>query len=364
MKIFFQEKTKVEIPTQQTNYIVGSDLLAKLDGILTKHNMQYSSFLILSDKKAFSLFGDKIITSLQKLGKPVITSTIVSSEQNKELNKVTEIVKPYFQQGFNRNTCLICLGGGIITDIGGFIGSILLRGIDCVLLPTTLLAQIDAAIGGKTGVNFSMGKNIYKNMLGDFKQPALVISDVDTLTTLPEKEIRNGLGEMVKYWIGWEKPSFDELLTIASSPKSEELAQIINMCQKIKIETIKKDPQDILGEREKLNLGHTIGHAIEGASNGKLSHGEAVSIGLVSAAKLSLWMDMLSDDVFENILKNIISLGLPIQVKDIDKREVLSAMSLDKKGGTFVLIKDFGSLITGVKVEEELVKKVISEVVL
>ena len=135
-----------------------------------------------------------MIASLENLGKPIVISIIPPGEKEKSLTSISRIIKPFFQQGFDKNACLISLGGGVVTDLGGFLASIMLRGISCIHIPTTLLGQIDAAIGGKTGVDFwVLKKSMFKNMIGTFHQPRLVISDIDTLATLPQKEIFNGL---------------------------------------------------------------------------------------------------------------------------------------------------------------------------
>lgn len=343
-----------------TRYLVGEDLILNIDRILSEKN--YSGFLILADKTPFSLFGGKILASLKRIRKPITVSQMVSGEKNKDISKIKEFIKPFFREGFNRNAALISIGGGVVTDLGGFIASMLLRGIDSIYIPTTLLAQVDAAIGGKTGVNFHDNGITYKNMLGAFKQPSLVISDVRTLSTLPKKEMANGMGEIVKYWIGWGKPEISEIRQLTDQRGESELTKIVAQCQKIKIDIVLKDQLETKGIRQKLNLGHTIGHAIEGVS-GKISHGEAVSIGLVAAARLSLAIKMLSLHNFKMIIKTITSLGLPTQIAGIDKQKVLKALKLDKKGGTFVLIEDIGKLKTGIYVEEKIISQTLSETI-
>jgi len=331
---------------------------------------------MLSDTTIFRLYGDKVISSLKKLDKPVIASVINPGEKHKTLSEIPRIIKPYFEAGFNRNACFLALGGGVITDLGGFIASILLRGIATIYLPTTLLGQIDAAIGGKTGVNFQLSKNfMIKNMLGTIIQPAMVISDIDTLFTLPQKEILNGLGEMMKYYIGWEQPSVAQLLKIKQAIKTpprfsertprvlEETMKIISICQHIKLDIVQADPAETKGIRGKLNLGHTIGHAIEGAANGRISHGEGVSIGLAAAARLSVLKGLLKEDKYKMIIAQLKSLCLPTAARNIDRKKVLSALKLDKKGGTFVLIQDVGNIKTNQRVDLQLINQVLSEII-
>lgn len=202
MTIAHQLKTRFNLTQLQTDCIVGTDLLANLHKIPAVGKKNFSAFLILTDKTVFNLYGKLVSDSLSKLNKKVIFSVIKTGEKQKNIRALPGMVKPFFDQGFDRNACLVALGGGVITDIGGFLASILLRGIELINIPTTLVGQIDAAIGGKNGVNFLSKSCMYKNMIGTFKQPSLVISDVDTLTTLPKKEILTSLGEIVKYWIG------------------------------------------------------------------------------------------------------------------------------------------------------------------
>lgn len=368
-KILFQTKIVPEI--QRTDYFIGSDLLVNLDKVEVLKAKKFSSFLILSDTTIFKIYGERVISSLEKFGKPIITSLVQPGEKHKVLTEITELIAPYIKAGVDRKSCLVALGGGVITDLGGFIASVLLRGIEVIYLPTTLLGQIDAAIGGKTGVDLISNDLLLKNMIGTIKQPLAVFSDIDTFSTLPEKEILNGLGEMMKYWVGWGKPTPQQMKTIKTpqgwtknSPGVEELVKTITLCQRIKIDIIQKDPLETKGLREKLNLGHTIGHAIEGASNGKLSHGEAVSIGLAAAARISVLKRFLTPDKYSLIIATLKSLNLPTTVSNIKKQTVSQALKQDKKGGTFVLIKDIGSITTGEKVDLQLINQVLSEIII
>lgn len=365
MKIISKSTTSIQPPKETTTYILGTNLLADLHSLEILKKKKYSNFLLLLDNNIEILYGSIIKNSLQMLGKDIFTSIIEPGEHSKSLDNLTNIVRPFFNGSFNRNSCLIAAGGGVICDIGGFIASILLRGVDCIYIPTTLLAQVDAAIGGKTGVNFKLSdKLILKNMIGTFKQPVLVLSDVEVLKTLPEKEIKNGLGEMVKYWVGWGKPNPPQGWSTTYTPGVKDLIKTIETCQKIKIDAVKKDPYERTGERQKLNLGHTIGHAIEGAAMGRLSHGECVSIGLCAIAQISSDMKLLAKPKYMKIITTLRELGLPIHADRINKDKVLSLIPKDKKGGTFVLIKDIGIIESGYKVEEKYINNALSEVII
>lgn len=345
MIIGFNTKININTETTLTEFIVGSDLLSNLHKVIPNCE-EYSNILILIDKNVHSLYGKKIIKSLDKTGRPIVISIIPSGEKSKDLNKIGKFVKPFFKKRVDRKSCLLAIGGGVTTDIGGFIASILLRGIDCICIPTTILGQIDAAIGGKTGVDLWIDKQtMYKNMIGTIRQPKMVISDIDTLATLPDCEVRSGLGEMIKYWVGWGKPRIEKIIKLNKNLKNKvSLMDLISQCQKIKIESVVMDPLDTKNVRIKLNLGHTIGHAIE--SNMKnLSHGECVALGIVVAVKISVLQKLLSEAESEEILERIIKVQLPTKINKLNITKVLKIMAFDKKGGDFVLIKKIGQLI-------------------
>lgn len=363
IKLRRDEWIKEKLTHDQNNIcITGKNLLSNLHKIEIINNSEIDKYILLSDKNVFEIYGKKIINSLNKLNKPVATIILKSGEQEKNFANILQIVVNIINQGVTRKSLLIALGGGVITDIGGFIASIVLRGINHINIPTTLLGQIDAAIGGKTGVNLWTDKNImYKNMIGTFKQPLLVISDVDTLASLPKEEIKNGLGEMVKYWIGWGKPS---KVQISNIKNQKYLSETISTCQLIKKGIIAKDPVETKGIRQKLNLGHTIGHAIEGTINGKLSHGESVSLGLVAAAKISRKLGLLDKKIEQEVISTIKSLNLPINISGIDREKVSEALNYDKKIGKFVLIKNIGEIQPNMNVDKTVINKVLREIIL
>ncbi|MBI4067583.1 3-dehydroquinate synthase, partial [Candidatus Gottesmanbacteria bacterium] len=304
------------------------------------------------------------INSLKFLDKPIISSIITPGEQMKDLAEISHIIRPYFKTGLDRNSCLIAIGGGVTTDLGGFIASILLRGIPHINIPTTLLGMVDASIGGKTGVNFHLGKDqMLKNMLGTFKQPDLILSDTSLLKSLPEREIKSGLGEIVKYSIGWGRPP-PRPLRMWNSLGTSGLETIISTCQKIKLDIIQKDPLDKLGLREKLNLGHTIGHAIEAAAAGRLSHGESVALGLVAAAKISYIKGLLQLQTKNQIIEKIQNLGFATTTSGLQKESILNALKFDKKAQKIVLIKDIGDIISQQKIETEIIRKVLDDIII
>lgn len=322
----------------ETKIILGSHILKKIPEYLKEVNSSSAVCLI-----------DQFI--LKKYGKLIdgYTIPIESGENSKILNTtLIDLINKIISSGINRNTTLICVGGGVVTDLGGFIGSILLRGIQTVYVSTTLLGMVDAALGGKTGINVQNGGKLYKNMVGTFYQPALVLCDTDFLSTLPEKELKSGIGEIVKYYIGWGTPKLSGIKSLLNSSKQDSTL-IIRECQNIKMNMVHADPFEKTGDREKLNLGHTIGHGLEGEKNGAISHGEAVVWGLLGECYMSMLDGYLSKDDFEKIKRSILSLHLITSITFSDS-EVLDIMKKDKKNNTYVAVKKIGDILPGVKI--------------
>ncbi|HEX5399542.1 MAG TPA: 3-dehydroquinate synthase, partial [Verrucomicrobiae bacterium] len=263
-----------------------------------------------------------------------------------------------------RTSFIVALGGGVVGDLAGFVAATYLRGIAFIQVPTTLLAQVDSSVGGKVGVNLKAGKNL----VGAFYQPKLVVCDLDTLKTLPEREFRAGLAEVIKYGIIYDAKLFAELerdlpKLLRRDPKT--LARVIARCCEIKAEVVGRDETEG-GQRAILNFGHTIGHAIENISGyGKVLHGEAISIGQVAAAKLSRGLLGLPQRDVERIENLFRRASLPVKTRLIapQRQKLLNAMRLDKKvsGGeiTFVLARKIGHVEYGQRVPAELIAPVL-----
>jgi 3-dehydroquinate synthase len=261
------------------------------------------------------------------------------------------------QADFNRNDAVIGLGGGATTDMAGFIASTWLRGVRYIAIPTTLLAMVDAAIGGKTGLNTSEGKNL----VGTFYLPSAVIADIDTLKTLPKHDLTAGFAEIVKYGFVYDPAILDVIeanLDSVTDPDSELLEELINKSISIKRKVTESDFRES-GEREFLNYGHTLGHAIENVERYQWRHGAAISIGMVYAAELSLSKGHLSTDQVDRHRSIFTSLGLPVSYRGDRWPQLFDALKKDKKvrGGIlrFVTLQDFGKPeITSSLTEEEL----------
>jgi 3-dehydroquinate synthase len=267
---------------------------------------------------------------------------IDDGEGAKTLASVEALCRDFAAQGLLRADAVVALGGGVVGDTVGFAAAVYHRGVAVVQVPTTLLAQVDAAIGGKTAVNLPEGKNL----VGAFHQPLGVLADTTTLATLPDKELRCGLGEVAKYAL---MPDGDEVAAVLDrgadrvlSRDPEVLGELVAACAAVKAEIVAADPEERTGRRATLNYGHTLAHALETVSGHALAHGEAVAIGLVFAANLAHALERVGPDVPERVASLLARLGLPTTVPagTSDRDALVALMQRDKKskgGLTFVL---------------------------
>lgn len=361
MNIISKNTMTIKSAQRDIKLIIGHDLVSHL----TELNIipeSTSGFIVVTDKNVTRIHGDNLTNSLKKLNKQIVLIEIEATEEKKSFGQVEDILSVLLNKGVNRKFLMINFGGGIVSDIGGFAAGILYRGIPYINIPTTLLSQVDAAFGGKTGVNFRVRNLLFKNMVGTINMPLAVISDMRVLDTLPAKEIKNGLGEMMKYALISKTVNIADLINIKNGLHDKKLLGIlVSECQQIKMEAVRKDPDDTFGIREQLNLGHTIGHGIESASNGKLSHGQCVATGIAAITKISMAQGILSAKLGREIINNIEKLGLPITIHNLNCQRIMESMKLDKKNGSFVLIKNIGEVLTNQKVEMSLVIKILKE---
>lgn len=289
-----------------------------------------NSFLILTDTNLEKTLALPLLTHLLGLGLKSHLIAFKAGEEQKTRSTKAWIEDQMLEKGLGRDTCLIALGGGVVTDIGGFIASTYCRGIPFFSIPTTLLGMVDAAIGGKTGVNVIQGKNI----LGTFYWPEAILINPEYLLTLPETEIKNGIAEIIKHALIADPFLFEELNSKPFSLKPLNLVLLEKLIRKnctIKKKIVQKDPQEI-GLRRILNLGHTIGHAIESLENYSISHGEAVALGISLEAELSFKMGYLSEVCLNKIRSLLKSYGFNlIPPKAISLNALKKALSFDKK---------------------------------
>ncbi len=297
------------------------------------------------------LHGQRIVDSLKAAGFLVMSIEVPDGEQYKNLDWANAIYTALLTNGFDRKSALVAFGGGVIGDLTGFAAATFMRGVPFVQVPTTLLAMVDSSVGGKTGVNHPMGKN----MIGAFYQPKKVLMDLAVLKTLPREEFLSGMAEVIKYGVIFDAGFFDYLdknREKVLSLEPDALAHIIKRSCEIKAEVVSKDEREG-GLRAILNFGHTVGHAIETAENYTMRHGEAVAIGMVYASRLAHRTGLCDALVPERVEKLIKSYGLPTDLSALKRRpgvtELMDTMRVDKKaeGGKvkFVLPKKIGEVV-------------------
>lgn len=302
---------------------------------------------IVTDTAVAPLYLEPVAASLRNAGFTVHTLSLPSGEQHKTLTTISGIYNALCGFGLDRTSLLAALGGGVIGDMTGFAAATYLRGIPFVQIPTTLLAQVDSSIGGKTGVNLSQGKNL----VGAFYQPIRVLIDPDVLRSLPEREFRSGLAEVVKYGVIRHPPLFDHIaahLDDVFALETDILAFIIGKCCEIKAAITGRDETE-QGIRAILNFGHTIGHAVETLTGYKThTHGEAVAVGMAAAARLSRRWNLCSLDTCERIDRLLQAAGLPVALPPFTPEEYLSVIMHDKKKSgdepRMVLLREIGSV--------------------
>ena len=363
------KKTKIIVKTKSKIYpiIIGKKIISETSNILKSNNINFEKSLIVVDTKVPKA---KLNILKKKINsKKKIIHLFNASEKNKNMKNVNSILNNLFKFNFNRNDCIISFGGGITGDVSGFAASIFKRGLKFVNIPTTLLAQVDSSIGGKTGVNNKYGKNL----IGSFMQPDLVISDVNILDSLPKREIVCGYGEILKHSIISDKKKFNYLkknyLEILKL-KSPYIEKSISDSCKIKRNIVQLDEKE-KNLRKILNLGHTFAHAYEAtlSFSKKLNHGEAVILGIVSSAKFSIQNNIINKKDYELILNHIknlkIAINLNFYFKKKDIYSIIKYMKSDKKNNSakisLVLIKKIGKVILDLKFDQSKIKRFLVE---
>jgi len=353
----------LNVPLGDRSYpiYIGSNLLENRELIL-KHTPS-KQLLVVTNETVAPLYLETVLRSLPS--NTVESVILPDGEQFKTIDTVNRIYNVLLEKKFNRYCTLIALGGGVIGDMTGFAAATYQRGVNFVQIPTTLLAQVDSSVGGKTGVNHPLGKN----MIGAFHQPLAVISDTDTLNTLEDKEPSAGIAEVIKYglirdpkFFQWLTENMDKLL----SRDPDCLAYAIEHSCRNKAEVVAADELEA-GERALLNLGHTFGHAIEaGTGYGNWLHGEAVATGMVMAAQLSHlqgWIDQQTLDAIVNLIRRA---KLPVQgPAEMSVQQYLDIMSVDKKVKdgqiNLVLLKQLGKAIITNEYDRSMLNKVLQQ---
>ena len=341
--------------------IIDNGCLQRVGEDLLKKNIA-KRYGVVADDLVAGLYGDVLMANLKAAGINAELLVFPHGEANKTLQTIGDLAGRLARLGFDRKDALIGLGGGVTGDITGFLASSYMRGIPFVQLPTTLLAQVDSSVGGKTGVDIPEGKNL----VGAFYQPKAVYIDTTVLDTLPREELLGGLGEVIKYGVIRDKEFFHFLRENRQgilNLEPELIKKTVLICCRIKSEVVSEDEREG-GVRRILNYGHTIGHAVEGASDYTLIHGLAVSIGMVAAAKLAELNGLLIKDDYQKIVDILELYEMPVVVPgSLDRARIKKYLLTDKKtvGGKvfYVLPTEIGKTVVTDKVTEKQVDEVL-----
>jgi 3-dehydroquinate synthase len=351
------KEIRVELGDHAYPILIGKGLLDQPE--IFKNCIRSKQIMVVTNDTIAPLFLDRIMQSLQ--GFTTDKVIIPDGEEYKTLEVMNEIITRLLQQRFSRNCCLIALGGGVIGDITGFAAACYQRGVDYIQVPTTLLAQVDSSVGGKTAVNHKLGKN----MIGAFHQPRAVITDIATLDTLHDRELQAGLAEIIKYGLIRDRKFFDWLednIEKLLGREFMELGYAIEVSCRNKAEVVAIDEKES-GLRALLNLGHTFGHAIETGLDYKgWLHGEAVGAGMLMAADLSARHGWISAEELDRIRRIIERTRLPVKLPpELTTARMLDLMAVDKKAkdGTMylVLMKQIGEAIVTNRFDPEKLKQ-------
>lgn len=340
---------------------VGSDLYEKLPQMLKPFLIKHKVFLLADDGSKLYMRKIQKVFELNKIK----TTTLVlnSGEQSKSLENTSSIYEWLSSEHADRDDILLGIGGGMVGDISGYVAATYMRGIKFVLIPTTLLSMSDSSIGGKTAIDV----NNIKNLVGSFHAPSLVVSDLLALDTLPQRQINSGWAELIKHGFIKDRELLDQMMDIKDfNYLNEELISIIKKSIKIKADIVSVDENEKYGQRILLNYGHTVGHAIEASTNlNKYTHGEAVSLGMVFAAKLSNKLGLLSDDDYNFHIQILNKFNLPTDFKDINWENCFDLIKNDKKVKdgkiNWVLLKSLGNSFTKNDISEDILMEIVRE---
>ncbi len=353
------KKVKVELSSGSYEIRVGSDLLSRV-GLWLKENGFSGKAVIITDTNVKGLYATALEKGLAHAGFNVTVLEVPAGEEHKSLETAGRLYHDLTDAYTERMTPVLALGGGVVGDLAGFVAATYMRGVPLIQVPTTLLAQVDSSIGGKTAIDHGQMKNI----IGAFYQPALVVADVETLKTLPEVELSNGFAEVIKSAAVRSRDLFNFLdvnMAKARELRPDVLENIVLETARIKAGIVEKDEKET-GLRAILNYGHTVGHAVEAVSNFQVKHGQAVAIGMVAAAKISKRMGLLQDYEVYRLDEVIKKAGLPTKMPDFtreEKEKLLEVIKHDKKvlnnKVRFVLLKSIGNAILSDEVEPGLI---------
>lgn len=342
-----QQTVQVGLGERSYPIVIGSAVLDTVGPWLREARIGFR-YAIVTDDVVGPLYGEQVAQSLRSAGIDCELITFAHGEASKQLTTIEQMASELAERGFDRGDALLALGGGVAGDMAGFLASIYLRSIPFVQVPTTLLAQVDSSVGGKTGVDLDQGKNL----IGTFYQPRAVFIDTDVLRTLPEEEFRGGMAEVIKYGAAIDADFFaflDRERPAIQGLDSTTIMAMIRRCCELKASVVERDEREG-GLRRILNFGHTIGHAVEAASGYQLIHGFAVAIGMQAVAELAVRGGVAKAEVVHAIGEMLASYGLPTTIPpDLDRSLIRRYLQADKKsiGGRvfFVLPEAIGRVV-------------------
>ena len=342
-------EVKVNLKNNSYSIVVGSRILPKL-GVRLRFLPSLkgkTDAVVITNKNIARLHGKTVVAGLKRGGFSVKVFDVPDSEKSKSFKTTFELIKKIATHDVKRRIFIVALGGGVIGDLAGFIAAVYKRGVPYIQIPTTLLAQIDSAIGGKVAIDLPFGKNL----VGAFYQPKLVWSDVSALFTLSQRQIRNGLAEAVKYGVIKDKKLFDYIEANYKgllNQKADVFEKVIMRCSQIKADVVRVDEKETKGVRTILNFGHTVGHGIEAASSYRIQHGEAVALGMRVVARISKELGLAGARDCVSLERLLDKIGLPSRIKGVNLSSILKAMQYDKKiisqKNRFVLLKKIGQV--------------------
>jgi len=344
-------EVSVELSRAPYKALIGAGAISSSGGLISRV-AKPCRCVVVTDSNVGPLYAEVVEHSLSEAGFQPVRVTIPAGESSKSIFQVGFICDAMIEAGLDRGSLLIALGGGVVGDLAGFAAAVCYRGIPYIQIPTTIVSQVDSSVGGKTGVNAAGGKNL----IGSFHQPRLVIADTDTLRSLPEREFNEGFAEVIKHAAIRDPAMLDAL---------DDLPSLIARNVGIKAAIVAEDEFETRGLRALLNFGHTIGHGIEAAAGyGKLLHGEAISLGLLAACRLSVEKSGLTEKEAQRISSALASYQLPLRLNDsIETEAIFSALKKDKKfaGGSirFVLLRRLGDAFVSDAVTEADIRRAI-----
>ena len=321
---------RVELADRSYTIEIGTESLAGAGPDIQDH-CPLAHAVVVTDTNVRDQYANRVAASLAEHGADVDVLTVEAGEKSKSGETLFALWEAMMQAGADRKSAVVAVGGGVVGDLAGFVAASFARGIRFVQVPTTLLAQVDSSVGGKTGINLPNAKN----MVGAFHQPHYVMIDTDVLNTLPDREYRAGMAEVVKYGFIMDEPFLDYIegqLTEIGNRDPGTLRTIVARCCQLKAEVVRDDEREVSGRRAILNYGHTFGHALEAVLEYEsLLHGEAVAIGMMCAARLAANLGRIPDQLVDRHAKLLAGIGLPTRVPVANEDALIDRMRHDKK---------------------------------